>query len=568
MLTGDQVDIGTVNELELMFDALDRVGLPAVQVNGNHEPQCYLDRDKIPSVRKEDLAPDEVVENFYSYFGPVRFAFFWGRYLFLVLDCMSSRTPQHQFWLVNLFDRIPAETPIVAAIHHPDMIYLFPELLERNLKLSVTGHYHTHQVFRENGVLNSSPGSALAVGVDGFPPGYRIYNMPDPDRGERIRYETFNSLNEPGLRKIMIKRVDWPSLSEHQDELQMSWSSPLDGAIKSSSPVLADGRVVVVPHDLDDEPVGRLQTFDLATGKLIWGRRLGDGFFGTPAVDEGLIYAQSLSGQVYCLSLENGCILWRTDLGPRGRRCCTGPVVIEKDFVLVGDSTYFAALVRVSGVEFWAWPEIRAGGAFYAAGTAVGDGVVLVGHAYDERGTIAVDVKSGKQRWTSGDRKHTRYSHCVFDRDFYFCGPSDVTCLQASTGNVKWMTPTDPWCHPEPLVHRGKVFVATSRPGLQALDRETGSELWRIEFRQPILPLAYNDTVAGGQLAAPVAYGDHVLVASNDGSLYAVDEKTGHIVWKHDFGIPLTSTPVVSGDHLVLATPDATLWKFKLPAFG
>ena len=66
------------------------------------------------------------------------------------------------------------------------------------------------------------------------------------------------------------------------------------------------------------------------------------------------------------------------------------------------------------------------------------------------------------------------------------------------------------------------------------------------------------------QLAGPVAWGAHILLASNDGSLYAIEPQTGRIVWKQEFGIPLTSAPVVCGDRLVTTTPDATLWKFTL----
>jgi len=571
MLTGDQVDIGTVNELELMFDALDRVGLPAVQVNGNHEAQCRLPRDQIPSVDPSNLARDEVVDNFYTRFGPTRFAFFWGRYLFLVLDCMSVRDPEHHQWLWEVLQRVPTETPLVVAVHHPEMVFLFPELFQRNLKLAVTGHYHTHQTFRQDGVLHSSPGPALAAGVDGFPPAYRVYYMPDPQNPAppsaqvHIRIETANTVSDPALRKLLIKRVDWPHVAHEHDALETCWSVPLDGAIKSSTAVLADDRIVVAPYDLDADPVGRLQVFDLATGQPLWTRRIGDGFFGTPVVRDDLIFAQSITGQIYCFQLENGYIRWQRDLGLRAGRCCTGRVVIEDNLVLVGDCTYFAALERTSGIELWAWPEIRAGGAFYTAGTAVGNGVVLVGNAYDDRGVIALQVETGKFLWSSGDRRHTRRSHCVFDEYFYFSGPYDLICLDPATGQAIWMTPCDPWSYSEPLVCGEKVFIAGSQGNLQAFDRQTGRPLWRTKLGQPILPLLYNATEPAGQLAAPVACGEHLLLASNDGNLYALEAETGRIAWRHDFGIPLTSTPVVHDTYLLITTPDATLWKFKLP---
>jgi outer membrane protein assembly factor BamB len=79
-----------------------------------------------------------------------------------------------------------------------------------------------------------------------------------------------------------------------------------------------------------------------------------------------------------------------------------------------------------------------------------------------------------------------------------------------------------------------------------------------------MLPLMYNATEPKGQLAGPVAYGDAVLSASNDGNMYAIEPERGEVLRKYGFGIPLTSAPVVCGEHLIMATPDGTLWKFKL----
>jgi outer membrane protein assembly factor BamB len=571
MLTGDQVDIGTVNELNLMFEALERVDLPAVQVNGNHEAQCDLPREQIPSVPQEGLAPDEEVEDFYSYFGPRRFAFFWGKYLFIVLDCMTVWKREQHRWLAAMLKHIPAETPIVAAIHHPDMVFRFPELLERNLRLAISGHYHTHQTFREDGALHSSPSTALAAGVDGFPPAYRSYRMPAPDqcstdsREVRITYETANVTDQASLRKVLVRHVDWPHYIQGCDGLETCWSKPLDGAVRRATAVVAEGRVVVSPYDLDAYPVGRLQVFDLASGEFVWSRRLGDGFFATPVVSDGLIYVQSVSGQAYAISLEDGYIVWRHDLGWKGGRCCTGRVVLEGDLAFVGDSTYFAALQSANGIEMWAWPEVRAGGAFYGGSTAAGQGVVLVGNGYEERGVITLNAETGELAWSVGDRRHARYSDAIFlDGCFYFCGPYDAVCVEANSGKVRWSAPCDTWTLPAPLVHRDKVFVAGSGGDLQALDRKSGEELWRTSLGRPMLPLMYNATEPKGQLAGPVAYGDAVLSASNDGNMYAIEPERGEVLRKYGFGIPLTSAPVVCGEHLIMATPDGTLWKFKL----
>jgi len=552
MLTGDQGEMGTLGEISLVNDAIRSVGVPAVHVNGNHEGDV---------IRDDTVQVGPAGENFDTYFGPKRFAFFWGRYLFIVLDCMSSlRSEQHE-WLNSLLASVPAKTPLVASIHHPDMLFWwFPELFDHNLRLAISGHYHTPRTFCQDGVVHSSLPTALMGGLEGFPPAYRVYRMPADGQGQ-ITYHTATVNCPPALRGFLIRSIDPPRQPTKTDGLSLCWRQKLDGAVKQSPPVITDGRILVAPYDLDADPIGRLQVFDLDTGKLLWGRRIGDGFFGAaailggyvgeldpqrpsgrviwrdfeyeilqaPAVSKCHAVVQSITGQVYCLSLNSGNVLWEQHLGPPGGRYCMGPVVAAGDLVIVGDSRYLVAFERHTGQQQWLWPKdpLARAGAFYGGGTAVGDGVVLVGSAFDHDGVTALDVQTGEIRWKSGDRNHARYGNTAFaDGCFYFFGPSDLICLEAKTGKMRWATPSDPWSHPQPLVHDDKVFVAPCYGGLWALDRESGRELWRTQSGKPPLTLAYNATERAGQLAAPVAWDRYVLLASSDGNLYAVEAET------------------------------------------
>jgi outer membrane protein assembly factor BamB len=52
--------------------------------------------------------------------------------------------------------------------------------------------------------------------------------------------------------------------------------------------------------------------------------------------------------------------------------------------------------------------------------------------------------------------------------------------------------------------------------------------------------------------ARPVVADGKLLIASLDGKLYAVDEKTGKEIWRYDGGRGLVTTPVVSGDVVLV----------------
>jgi outer membrane protein assembly factor BamB/predicted MPP superfamily phosphohydrolase len=594
ILTGDQVDIGVVGELQVLYEILDRVGLPAIQVNGNHEGQCKItDRTALPAVDASLLDPNEQIEDFYYHFGPTRFAFFWGRYLFIVLDSMSQYAPDQHQWLRALLSEVADDTPVVAAVHHPETpFWCFPELFARNLRMIISGHYHTPQTFWQGGVLHSSPSPCLMAGHDGFPPAYRAYRLPDRD-SKKITYETINLNVKQCFQKLMISRCEEPNPTFGTGPLELLWRQRLDGAVKSAGPVIANDCIVVTPHDLDADPVGRIQVFDASNGRLLWQRRLGDGFFGSaviapagipevgddekahwrtdPINNDKHIFLQSMTGQVYCLSLQSGNILWQQQLGPRAGRVCPESVALTEELVLAGDSTCFAAFHRSTGQQHWIWPEdpLARVGSFRTAAAAAGAGVVLVGSAYDENGVLALDCGTGKLRWTCGDRQHARFGNAVFADDcFYFFGPRELTCVTATTGKVKWQTSSDPWSYAAPLVTDERVFAATSNGRLMALDRQTGRCLWTRTFNRSLAPLHYDNSEASGQLASPARCGRHILYPSSDGHLYAVDAETGNTVWKESFEMPLTSTPVVRDDRLFLITPEATLWNFRVASIS
>lgn len=73
---------------------------------------------------------------------------------------------------------------------------------------------------------------------------------------------------------------------------------------------------------------------------------------------------------------------------------------------------------------------------------------------------------------------------------------------------------------PEPVLHEDLVFVPGSETdSLQALEADTGKEVWRFVAEGPIR-------------FAPSVWQERVYVASDDGHLYCLDAETGHLHWK------------------------------------
>lgn len=168
-------------------------------------------------------------------------------------------------------------------------------------------------------------------------------------------------------------------------------------------------------------------------------------------------------------------------------------------------------------------------------GTAIAGDVVVM----SDRNIYAFDRVSGAARWTFAPAEgFPGYSLVTSDSSSVYVGSASrgwVWALSAATGAVRWSRQLDTahrataW---DPVVHDGVVYVGLERfaqprtGGVFALDAATGVVLWRREFT-PSGP----NRGAGG--TGPVAIvGDLVVVAANDGTIWALARRDGTVRWK------------------------------------
>jgi alcohol dehydrogenase (cytochrome c) len=96
----------------------------------------------------------------------------------------------------------------------------------------------------------------------------------------------------------------------------------------------------------------------------------------------------------------------------------------------------------------------------------------------------------------------------------------------------------------EPLMHDGVLFVFSYRDNVQALDAETGDELWHYARQLP-------DSARPATKRSMALYGNKLFIGTSDLHEIALDVKTGHVVWDQplaaaDDGSILTGGPLVA----------------------
>lgn len=555
LVTGDIAEEGDRATMLRVKEALDLLKVKYYITLGNHETKWS----------------DSGCTAFEEIFGGERFEFEYKGILFLGFNsgplmrmANGHVVPQDIRWMterMNLFNtgnsqlstlNSPLNKPVILVTHYPliegdvDNWYEVTDAVRPyNIRLFIGGHYHRNRDLRYDGI----PGILMRSNLrdkDGKP-GYGIYDITQDSilvYTQRIgepkqQWASFSLTKQYYDHNGKAEKYPDFSVNKEYPNAKEQWIVQTGAGIYCSPAVEKDK--VFVGDDM-----GYLTCYALTNGKKLWSFQSSKRIVGTPAVADGIVVFGSADRNIYGLNSKDGSLLWTVKAGEP----VLGAVTIDNGIAYIGasDHTFRAIDVR-TGKVIWAYNGVK--GYIETKPLVTADKVIF--GAWDNT-LYALNKSDGKElwKWTGG-----------------------LTRMHFSPAAV--------W----PVAADGKVFITDPQRAMTAINIENGETVWRTfqsmvretiglsEDGEQVYSKTMNDSIVcyatkGDKprelWASNVGFGyEHapsmqvekegvMFGSTKEGLIFALEPKTGKVLWKHKIGNSLISTVVPLNARQVLFT--------------
>ena len=354
------------------------------------------------------------------------------------------------------------------------------------------------------------------------------------------------------------------------------WRVPLPG-LGASTPAVWGDRLVLT---CDIEGHDGILCIDRA-GKECWRQQLGDirpgkhkkatGCNSSPVTDGDHVWVYFKSGELACLSLTDGAIVWKTNLQEQfGEDTLwwdlgTSPVLTKQAVVVAVMQTgpsYLVAFDRETGAVLWkhdrmldapeeaaqsySTPLVVAGNADWNEPTEM---LIVLGADH----VTAHDAADGREIWRvgglnpEGDKFFRSIASPVVAGEFviapYARGKTVTAIRRGGSGDVTashiaWKREPLGTDVPTPAIRDGRVMICGDKGLMSCLDLKTGQTLW-----EDSLPKNRNR-----YSSSPIIVDNHVLLTREDGHSWS-------IAWPGEKGDSFTILGEGTVDEMTVATP-------------
>jgi outer membrane protein assembly factor BamB len=496
-----------------------------------------------------------------------------------------------------------AETEFVPVADQPVAELIFPPEAARvaagPVRVSASVYGYAGPRPKATVQLDDGAPVPLPVGGNGWvrageiraaPGAHRVTVTVDTPGGPVVLAHGFEAV-DMALARVPMTGAAWPQFGGGPERLGRvtgettvrpplvpAWVYATGGSFAMGGPVVWGPFVYAGVIDHDGNAAG-VVCVDGATGTLRWFARTPKSVRHAVAVDAGIVVAMSEDGAVVAFDAMTGMERWRhviESTGAVGTYAYQAPLIAD-GVVYVGVSQDFVALNLADGSLKWKASPEPAGswlGAYLSPTIDRTRGVVLGAFARAEEGLFGYSAVDGKRVWTGPltieGTTGTPAIDSATGTGYLAAGDGTLYAFEVATGRQKWhreILPGNIWTYSlasSLAIGSDRILLSTQKGEVVAVAKDGSSELWRKKVGPELsdaFPFADGPSVGG----SPVLVGDVAWVGGMDGVLYALDAKSGRVLWQSFLGAPTLSTPAISGDALFIGAADGTIHAFMVP---
>lgn len=283
--------------------------------------------------------------------------------------------------------------------------------------------------------------------------------------------------------------------------LKILWQYRLEGLGFDSGPVVAGTTVFAADAD------GQIVALSLDSGLEIWKQKLDTGFMASPAWHDGVLYLGDLDGVIRAMDPATGQVSWQYNAE---REIDAGANFFKEKVLFTSQSGSLIALDRRQGKLLWQYETDDQ----LQCGPTLAGSLTLLGGC--DQHLHIVNVEDGKPY-------------------------ADKIPIQSPTGSTP--TATD-----------SAILIPNYQGQIWAFEIPTFKLLWKFEDSQ--IAGEFKNSVAVSQ--------DIVVAASGNRRLFALELKTGKLIWEQTLRRRVEGSPVIAGNQVIIAGSDGRLAVFDL----
>jgi len=293
-------------------------------------------------------------------------------------------------------------------------------------------------------------------------------------------------------------------------------------------PPLVTKDLVIVSNAVDG-----MVAYDRKRAYKVWTFKVKGGVeAGAELVGDNLFFGAS-DGHFYSLNVLNGKINWSFPIRSEG---LSKPLVNQGVVYFIAGNNVAYALNSSNGQKIWLYNRLDSTNLSIRGGSqpaAYGNKIIL---GFSDGFVVALNINTGQMAWEKPLNSNKRFrdvdSSPTVENDRIYVASFDdsLYCLNVKDGSEIWKVNEGGFY--AITLFEDSLFYSTSTGKLLALDKKSGKELWSRELKH-------------GMGTKPTVHKGLLIIGETEGSLKALDTKTGDLIGEYKSGAGISSEVVI-----------------------